>query len=158
MCYTVAQELENGLVVVNGDFALIEGPPNEVDPRELDASEMAAKRRTVEQGRREAIRGSLERMTLFFRRPEPGYLWSRPQVLFYGELTVLISKPIGHSLRLSQRSRTSCSAQEHSAMEVNFSLRSPSCRWRISKTVYTICQNVDSWALYQTSDTFTYGV
>jgi len=96
--YTVAQELENGLVAVSDDFALLEGPPNEVNPRELDASGMAAKRRAVEQGRREAIRGSLERMTLFFRRPEPGYLWSRPQVLFYGKPTALISKPIGHLL------------------------------------------------------------
>jgi len=95
-CATVTQELENGLVVVNDDCALLEGPPNEIDPGELDASKMAAERRAVEQGRREAIRGSLERMTLFFRRPEPGYFWSRPQVLFYGKLTDLISKQIGH--------------------------------------------------------------
>jgi hypothetical protein len=29
---TVAQELENGLVVVNDDFALLEGPLNEIHP------------------------------------------------------------------------------------------------------------------------------
>jgi hypothetical protein len=99
--YIVAQELENGLVAVNDEFALLEGPLNEIHPGGLDASEIAVKRRAVEQGRREAIRGSLERMTLLFRRPKPGYLWSRPQVLFYGQPTVLIAKPIGHLPRLS---------------------------------------------------------
>ena len=85
LCFPVAQELENGLVVANDDFALLEGSSNETDPEELDASEMAAKHRTTEQVRREAVRRSLERMTLFFKRPGPGYRWSRPQVLFYGK-------------------------------------------------------------------------
>jgi len=82
---TVADKLEDGLVVVNDDFALLDGPPNEIDPEELDASEEAVKRRLAEKARRDSIRQSLERMTLFFRLPDPEYLFSRPQVLFFGE-------------------------------------------------------------------------
>ena len=79
---------------MNGSFALLDGHSNEIDPEGLDGSEEGAKRRVTEQGRREAIRGSLERMTLLFKVPAPGHLWSRPQVLFFGEPTTLISKMI----------------------------------------------------------------
>lgn len=100
MSSTVAEELEDGLVVINDDFALLDGPSNEIDPEELDASEAAVKRRIAEQARRDGIRRSLERMTLLFRLPEPGYLWSRPQVLFFGKSIIWTSKPIGHLPRL----------------------------------------------------------
>jgi len=93
--HTVANELDRELVIVNGDFALLDGPSNEVDPEKLDNSEQAAKRRAAEKERRDAIRGSLERMTLFFKLPHPGTLWSRPQVLFFGKSTILITKPMG---------------------------------------------------------------
>lgn len=83
----VAQELENELVIVNDDFALQSGPPNEIDPEELGASEEAVKQRIVERARREGIRTSLERMTLFFKVPEPKHLWTRPQTLFFGKPT-----------------------------------------------------------------------
>jgi len=82
---TVAEKLEDGLVAVNDDFALLDGPPNEIDPEELDASEGAVKRRLAEKARRDSIRQSLERMTLHFRLPDPEYLFSRPQVLFFGK-------------------------------------------------------------------------
>ena len=88
----MADELERELVVVNDGPTLLDGPSNVADPEELDASEEAAKRRLVEQARRGAIRESLERMTLFFKTPRPKYLWSGPQVLFFGKSTVLISK------------------------------------------------------------------
>jgi len=94
------EELESELVVVNDDFALMDGPANEVDPEELDASPEAAKRRSVEQVRRAAIRGSLERMTLLFKIPKPGFLWSRPQTLFFGKLTASTSKLVRHLPRL----------------------------------------------------------
>ena len=42
--------------------------------------------------RRQGVRGSLERMTLLFTAPKSGSFWSRPQVLFFGELTILISE------------------------------------------------------------------
>ena len=100
MFSTVAQELESELVAVNDDFALLDGHPNEVDLEKLDDSEGAAERRIKEQGRREAIRRSLERMTLLFRVPRPRTLWSRPQVLFYGKLTTSISKPTRHLPRV----------------------------------------------------------
>ena len=92
----VAQELENELVVVNDDFALQDGRANEVDPEELDGSQDGVNRRLREQARRTSIRGSLERMTLFFKPPAPGYLWSRPEVLFFGESTGCISKVAYH--------------------------------------------------------------
>jgi len=85
---------------VNNEFALLDGPSNEVDPERLDTSDAGVKRRNREQARRAAIRRSLEQMTLLFRLPKPGFLWSRPQVLFYGESTVLISKFINHLPRL----------------------------------------------------------
>ena len=86
--------------MVNDEFALQDGPPTEIDPNELDASPEAVRRRIVEKGRRGAIRNTLERMTLLFKVPEPEYLWTRPQVLFFGKSTALISKPIGHSPQL----------------------------------------------------------
>ena len=92
----VAQELENELVVVNDDFALQDGRANEVDPEELDDSRDGVNRRLREQARRTSIRGSLERMTLFFKLPAPGYLWSRPEVLFFGESTDCISTVAYH--------------------------------------------------------------
>ena len=85
---------------MNDDFALQEGPSNEVDPKELDASPKAVERRLKEQERRGAIREGLERMTLFFKIPGPGYLWSGPQTLFFGKSTALFSKSIGHLPRL----------------------------------------------------------
>jgi len=81
----VAEELEDELVVVNDDFVLLDGPSNEIDPEELDASAGAVRRRAAEKARRGGIRQSLERMTLFFRLPGPEYLFSRPQVLFFGK-------------------------------------------------------------------------
>ena len=92
---TVAEELDNELVIANEGFALLDGPSNEIDPEELDNSERAVKRRIAEKARRDAIRRSLERMTLFFKVPEPGLLWSRPQTLFFGESTILIAKRMG---------------------------------------------------------------
>ena len=100
MLPTVAQELENELIIVNDGFALLDGPSNEVDPEELDDSEKGVKRRTSEQVRRDAIRHNLERMSLFFKVPEPEYLWSGPQVLFFGKPTSLISRPIDRSPQL----------------------------------------------------------
>jgi len=93
---TVAEELDSELVIVNDGFALLDGPSNEIDPEELDGSEQAAKRRIAEKARRDAIRGSLERMTLFFKVPKPWVLWSRPQTLFFGKSTTLIAKTMGH--------------------------------------------------------------
>jgi len=84
----VAEEFEDELVVVNDDFALLDGPSIEIDPEELDASGKAIKRRAAETARREGIRRSLERMTLCFRLPKPGYLFSRSQALFFGELII----------------------------------------------------------------------
>lgn len=100
MLPTVAEELENELVAANDEPALMDGPGNGIDPEELDASPEAAKRRIVEQARRAAVRESLERMTLLFKIPNPGFLWSRPQTLFFGKLTALTSKLVGHSPRL----------------------------------------------------------
>jgi len=82
--------------VVNDGFALLEGPSNEVDPEKLDVSEAAVNRRLKEQARRGAIRGSLERMTLFFKIPTAKFQWSRPQALVLGKSTTLISKLLGH--------------------------------------------------------------
>lgn len=93
-CPPVAEELVDGLVVANDDAALPEGPSSGIDPEKLGASEAAVRRRAAEQDRRDAIRRSLERMALFFKPPQPGYLWSRPQVLFYGKSTALISRPM----------------------------------------------------------------
>jgi len=75
----VTDELERELAVVN------DGPSNVADPEELDASAKAANWRRVEKERRGAIRGSLERMALFFKIPRPNVLWSGPQVLFFGK-------------------------------------------------------------------------
>ena len=91
---TVVRELDDGLVVTNDSFALMDGSSSGVDPEDLDASKAAVKHRAAEHARRGAIRRSLERMTLFFKRPRPRYLWSRPQVLFYGKPTALISRPM----------------------------------------------------------------
>ena len=90
----VAEELVDGLVVANDDVALLEGSPSGTDPEKLGASKGAVRRRGAEQGRRNAIRESLERMALLFKVPRPGYRWSRPQVLFYGKSTILISRPM----------------------------------------------------------------
>ena len=125
---TVADKLENELVVVNDGFALQDGPSNEVDLKKLDLSEAAVKRRLAEQARRGAIRGSLERMTLFFKVPTPKFQWSRPQALFLGESTALVSKSIRHLPRLFQPSHILRLAQERSAMRVRSSLLDPSCR------------------------------
>jgi len=92
----VADELERELVVVNDGPVLLDGPSNVADPEELEASEAAEKRRRVEQERRAAIRGSLERMATFFKIPRPNVLWSGPQVLFFGKLTALILKLMDH--------------------------------------------------------------
>lgn len=97
---TVVEELDGELVIVNDGFALLDGPSNEIDPEELDGSEQAVKRRIAEKARRDAIRRSLERMTLFFKVPEPWILWSRPQTLFFGKSATLIAKPMGHLPRL----------------------------------------------------------
>jgi hypothetical protein len=96
----VAEELEKELVVVNDNFALLDGRSTEIDPEELDDSEEGVRRRIAEQVRRGAVRGGLERMSLFFKVPKPGFLWSKPQVLFFGKSTTLISKPMGHLPRL----------------------------------------------------------
>ena len=100
MLPAVLGELDGELVIVNDGFALLDGPSNEIDPEELDGSEQAAKRRIAEKARRDAIRGSLERMTLFFKVPKPWILWSRPQTLFFGESTTLIAKLMGRLPRL----------------------------------------------------------
>ena len=81
---------------MNDDFALQGGHVNEVDPEELDASEEGVARRLKEQVRRASIRRSLERMTLYFKLPAPGYLWSRPQVLIFGGSTTCISELTRH--------------------------------------------------------------
>ena len=81
---------------MNDDFALLDGPSNEVDLEKLDVSQAAVKRRLAEQTRRGAIRGSLERMTLLFKIPTPNFQWSRPQTLFLGKSTAFISKSLGH--------------------------------------------------------------
>ena len=82
---------------MNDGPALLDGPSNEADPEELDASAKAANHRRVEQARRGAIRGSLERMALLFKVPRPKVLWSGPQVLFFGKSTALISKLMDRS-------------------------------------------------------------
>ena len=64
---------------------------NEIDPEKLNASNKAVEQRLREQARRESIRGILERMTLLFELPVPGHLWSRTQILFFGESAALIS-------------------------------------------------------------------
>lgn len=94
--FTVAQELEDGLVVANDEPALQDGHTNEIDLDELDDSEVAVRRRAAEKERRESIRESLERMTLFLRVPKPGHLWTKPQVLFYGKSNPSISKLVCH--------------------------------------------------------------
>ena len=81
---------------MNDDFALQGGHSNEVDPEELDTSEKGVARRFKEQARRASIRRSLKRMASFFELPVPGYLWSRPQVLFFGESTTPISELARH--------------------------------------------------------------
>ena len=96
----VSEILENELAVVNDDTALLVGHAAEVDPEELDDSEIGVKQRAGEKVRREAIRASLERMTLHFKLPHPGSLWTRPQVLFFGEQAALISIFIDHLPRL----------------------------------------------------------
>ena len=92
---------------MNDDFALKGGHSAEVDPKVLDNSEMGVKQRAEEKERREAIRESLEWMTLYFKLPHPGFLWTRPQVLFFGEPAALTPILIGHLPRLFQRSRIS---------------------------------------------------
>ena len=56
---------------------------------------------SADQKRRDIAHGCLERMTLFFRRPNPGYYWTRYEVLIYGKPTALISRPVNYLPRFS---------------------------------------------------------
>ena len=83
------------------NVALMENPLSDVDPREPKASEEAAKLRNAAQERREATRRCLERMSLFFKRPDPRYFWTKPQVLFYGKPIALILRSVSYLPRFS---------------------------------------------------------
>ena len=122
------RRLEKELVAVNDDSALLDGHPNEIGPEELDDSEVAVRQRAAEKVRREAIRGSLEQMSLYFKVRQPKYSWKRPQVLFFGESTALISKFIGHLPRSLQPSRIPRLAQEHSVTGGTSASQRPSNR------------------------------
>jgi hypothetical protein len=93
----VELELADGLVAEDRDTALIRNPFGGVNSAGTGASE----KRVMEQERRDATRGCLERLTLFFRRPNPGYFWTRPQVLFYGKPAALTSRPVSCLPRFS---------------------------------------------------------
>jgi hypothetical protein len=86
---TVADEIERGMFRVNDAVALRNGPSNESKPEDLDHSVEGARHRRAEKERRDASHETLGRISLFFKAP-PRSL-SRNQVLFFGELTTLIS-------------------------------------------------------------------
>ena len=101
---TVKERLENELVVVNDDVTLLDGRTAEIDLEELDDSELAVKQRKAEKERREGIRETLEQISLYFKVPRRKFLWTKPQVLFFGE-SALISKFIGYLPQSFQSSR-----------------------------------------------------
>lgn len=76
--FAVLGELEDGLVAVNDGPALQRARLARINREGPEGTEAALTR--------DGIRGLLERMTLFLKRPSPSYCWSRNQVLFFGEL------------------------------------------------------------------------
>ena len=84
----VELELAGSLVARDGDTALMEHPFSGIHLKRQEAS----KERSMYQ---ERTHSCLERMTLFFKRPNPGCFWTKPQVIFYSKPTALISRPVG---------------------------------------------------------------